>query len=131
MMPKQKIFLALIIFTLVALSGCTGSVTVSAVDATWKHVSRRHDAYVSADVALSVNQKAAMLSQSAAVNKSLTSAREAGHKTIKSSVIQSDAITVCDRHDAYIRKDIKLDVGERETYLTSSDLVRRVLLEAK
>jgi hypothetical protein len=54
----------------------------------------------------------------------------------QTGMIRADAIDgpvnhIADRHDAYVREDSSLSDDEKSIYLRSSELLRRIIAEAK
>lgn len=54
----------------------------------------------------------------------------------QTGMIRADAIDgpvnrISDRHDAYVKEDASLSADEKAIYLRSSELLRRVIAEAK
>ena len=82
---------------------------------------QRHDSYVLDDVSLAPEAADEALEQAGAV-KALMALPE-----VRRAALRGAVLPVADRHDAYVRADVALDQLEVETYLGSTDSLRRFL----
>jgi hypothetical protein len=85
-----------------------------------QRVVQRHDDYVLGDLSLDRAASDAALGESAALQVLV------GLPEVSRSVFRSVLAPVASRHDAYVRADPSLDDLERETYLASTDGLRRL-----
>ena len=82
----------------------------------------RHDAYVEADASLSQEDASKYLSESAGLMALIES-----NMQVTQAEIKPLAVSVCARHDAYVKGDQNLDDLHRRTYLRSTALLIQVI----
>ncbi len=86
----------------------------------------RHDSYVKADVSLSDVQRDAYLEESRDASDMVVYAPE-----VSADVLAAKLGPVLDRHDSYVKADLKLELLMSETYLASSAGLRALLKAAR
>jgi hypothetical protein len=120
----------LLLAAVIALSSCraftepTNTVQDAAFAPLYEIVDQRHDAWVTDDALLSVEDRDQALSESRSVRTVLAMP---GSETPASEL--SAAFPVMDRHDAYVQRLI-LDRTDQADYLRSTDLLRDMLQQA-
>ena len=130
MVVQRTGLLACLVFLSMAVGACSQSALhVGAVKDPLSNVVARHNRYVRSDDGLSEETQEKYLQQGNRVRGVVRGLPE--DETVEASAFDGLIVKVSKRHDQYVKNDEDINGFERRTYLDTSELLRRVVGEAK